>query len=137
MTKAEKKRRARLKSKGMDSGLQKPRSSRELKRQSIGEAKRRDEEARRKFGDRGLAGLEEIQRVEGDTANQYVEDLELIRQYGMDAPKARTFMTPANAQNLRKGGKVKAKKASKPKVRGSGKAKRGVRPAKMVKMKGA
>ena len=37
----------------------------------------------------------------------------------------------------KKGGKVKAKKASKPKVRGSGKAKRGVRPAKMVVMKGS
>jgi hypothetical protein len=35
------------------------------------------------------------------------------------------------------GGKVKAKKASKPKVRGAGKAMKGVRPAKMVAMKGA
>lgn len=37
----------------------------------------------------------------------------------------------------KKGGKVKAKKASKPKVRGAGKAMKGVRPAKMVAMKGA
>ena len=40
----------------------------------------------------------------------------------------------------KKGGNVKAKKAkkvSKPKVRGAGKAMKGVRPAKMVAMKGA
>ena len=37
----------------------------------------------------------------------------------------------------KKGGKVKAKKASKPKVRGAGKVMKGVRAAKMVAMKGA
>jgi hypothetical protein len=40
-------------------------------------------------------------------------------------------------KGYKKGGKVKAKKASKPKVRGAGKAMKGVRPAKMVTMKGA
>ena len=40
-------------------------------------------------------------------------------------------------KGYKKGGKVKAKKASKPKVRGAGKVMKGVRPAKMVKMKGA
>ena len=43
-------------------------------------------------------------------------------------------------KGYKKGGNVKAKKAkkaSKPKVRGAGKAMKGVRPAKMVKMKGA
>ena len=136
MTEAEKRRRAIMRSKGMESGPKKPRSSRALKSQSVAEATRRDKEAKRKFGDRGLAGFEEIEAVERETGDQYARDLDLIEQYGMDAPKARSFMTHKN-RGYKKGGKVKAKKASKPKVRGCGKAKRGVRPAKMVKMKGA
>jgi len=140
MTEAEKKRRAKLNREGMDSGPLKPRSSRMLKSKSLSEAGRRDEEAKRKFGDRGMSGYEEIKKVEGDTATQYMDDSDLIDQYGMDAPKARSFMTPENNPKVKKlsaGGKVKAKKASKPKVRGAGKAMKGVRPAKMVTMKGA
>ena len=140
MTEAEKKRRAKLNREGMDSGPLKPRSSRMLKSKSLSEAGRRDEEAKRKFGDRGMSGYEEIKKVEGDTATQYMDDSDLIDQYGMDAPKARSFMTPKNNPEVKKlsaGGKVKAKKAIKPKVRGAGKAMKGVRPAKMVTMKGA
>jgi hypothetical protein len=137
---AEKKRLAKLNREGMDSGPLKPRSSSMLKRKSLSEAGRRDAEAKRKFGDRGMSGYEEIKKVEGDTATQYMDDSDLIDEYGMDAPKARSFMTPKNNPDVKKlsaGGKVKAKKASKPKVRGAGKAMKGVRPAKMVTMKGA
>ena len=39
-------------------------------------------------------------------------------------------------KGYKKGGKVKAKKVSKPKVRGAGKVMKGVRPAKMVEDEG-
>lgn len=141
MTEAEKKRlKAKLDREGMNSGSRKPLRSRMLKSKSVSEATRRDKEAERKFGDRGISGFEEIEKVKANTAQQYADDSDLIDQYGMDAPKARSFMTPKNNPKVKKlsaGGKVKAKKASKPKVRGAGKVMKGVRPAKMVKMKGA
>lgn len=141
MTEAEKKRlKAKLDREGMNSGSRKPLRSRMLKSKSVSEATRRDKEAERKFGDRGMSGFEEIEKVKANTAQQYADDSDLIDQYGMDAPKARSFMTPKNNPKVKKlsaGGKVKAKKASKPKVRGAGKVMKGVRPAKMVKMKGA
>jgi hypothetical protein len=140
MTEAEKKRRAKLNREGMNSGPLKPRRSRMLKSKSVSEATRRDKEAKRKFGDRGMSGFEEIEKVKANTAQQFADDSDLIDQYGMDAPKARSFMTPKNNPKVKKlsaGGKVKAKKVSKPKVRGAGKVVKGVRPAKMVKMQGA
>ncbi len=139
MTEAEKKRRAKLNRKGMNSGPLKPRSSRMLESKSVSEAKRRDREAERKFGDRGMSGFDEIEKVKEATGTQYMDDSDLIDQYGMDAPKARSFMTPKRnpkVKKLRAGGK--AKKYNKGgKVRGCGMATQGVRPAKMVKMKGA
>ena len=58
-----------------------------------------------------------------------------------DAPKNGSFGTPArqNFKGMKKGGKVNKKKSYSRggKVRGAGKASQGVRPAKMVKMKGS
>ena len=136
----------------MDSGSRKPLSARELKDQSVTEAKRRDKEAERKFGDRGMSGFDEIRKVDKATAAQFATDSDLIDQYGMDAPKARSFMTPKNNPEIEKlgaGGMAKKKKPVKKnmggmmkynkggKVRGAGKAIKGVRPAKMVSMKGS
>jgi hypothetical protein len=140
MTEAEKKRRAKLNRKGMDSGSLEPRRPQMLKYKSLAERQRRGNEADREFGERGMSGLDEIRKVKDAADKQFGNDSDLIDQYGMDAPKARSFMTPENNPKVKKlsaGGKVKAKKASKPKVRGAGKAMKGVRPAKMVTMKGA
>ena len=153
MTKAEKlakARAAKLRRKGMDSGSRKPLSSRALERRSVQEAIRKDKAAKRKFGDRGTAGYEEIDKVAIDTGRQMDTDADLINEYGMDAPKARSFMTPENNPKIEKlgaGGMAKKKPVKKMgggmmkynkggKVRGHGMA-RGGRPCKMVSMKGS
>ena len=149
MTEAEKKRRAKLNREGMNSGSLKPSSSKMLKSKSLSGATRRDKEAKRKFGDRGMSGFEEIEKVKANTAQQFGDNLDLIDQYGMDAPKARSFMTPKNnpkVKKLRAGGMAKKKKMmgggmmkynKGGKVRGAGKVMKGVRTAKMVTMKGS
>ena len=150
MTEAEKKRRARLRKKGMNSGPLKPRSSQMLTDKSVREGIRKHRAGKRKFGDRGTAGYEEIEKVAEDAGSQMATDEELIEQYGMDAPKARSFMTPENNPKIEKlgaGGMAKKKPVKKMgggmmkynkggKVRGHGMA-RGGRPCKMVSMKGS
>jgi len=70
----------------------------------------------------------------GRTDAQMKEGSDAIGRAGDDLSKIKEYQ---KATGYKKGGKVKAKKASKPKVRGAGKAMKGVRPAKMVAMKGA
>ena len=68
----------------------------------------------------------------GDLARSGARALGIESDFDTGAMRAREEI-----KGYKKGGKVKAKKASKPKVRGAGKAMKGVRPAKMVAMKGA
>mgnify|MGYP003628609894 CR=1 FL=1 len=56
---------------------------------------------------------------------------------GQGGRRNNSFDPFERAQPMKKGGKVKKKKSSTIKVRGAGKAIKGVRPAKMVKMKGS
>lgn len=71
----------------------------------------------------------------GDAIRSGASAIGIDNDYDTGRMKARKEI-----KGYKKGGNVKAKKAkkvSKPKVRGAGKAMKGVRPAKMVKMKGA
>ena len=129
---------AKLRKKGMNSGPRKPLSSKMLTDKSVREGIRKDKAGKRKFGDRGMSGNEEIEKVTIDAGRQMATDEELIEQYGMDAPKARSFMTPENNPKIEKlgaGGMAKKKPVKKNmggmmkynkggKVRGSGLARR-------------
>ena len=129
---------AKLRRKGMNSGSRKPLSSQMLTQKSRAEHQRRDREADREFGDRGVSGAESIVDIKDRTLDQRMTDRELIEQYGMDAPKARSFMTPENNPKIEKlgaGGMAKKKPVKKNmggmmkynkggKVRGSGLARR-------------
>ena len=151
MAEAEKKRRAKLNREGMNSGPLKPRRSQMLKDKTVAERKRKYRKADREFGDRGMSGSDEIRKVKNAVDEQFGDDLDLIDQYGMDAPKARSFMTPKNNPKVKKlraggmakkkkmmgGGMMKYNKGGKVNVRGCGMVTQGVRPTKMVKMKGA
>jgi hypothetical protein len=69
-------------------------------------------------------------------SEDFAKDWDLIRDYGEDAMKARSFAT--GREGFKAGGKVKKKTTRKSiRVRGSGVAKQGVRKAKMVTMKGS
>ena len=152
MTEAEKKRLVKLNRKGMNSGPLKPRRSQMLKDKTVAERKRKFKKADREFGDRGMSGSDEIRKIKSAVDQQFGDNLDLIDQYGMDAPKARSFMTPKNNPKVKKlraggmakkkkkmmgGGMMKYSKGGKVSVRGAGKVVKGVRPAKMVTMQGS
>ena len=136
----------------LTSGPRKRRSSKELKAALNINEKARADAAKRKYGDKGRAGLDS-QIEEGDAAlDRLVQDRELIEEYGEDAPKARGYGTIARTGDQpsikelwesdpkkKKGGKVKKKKSYSRggKVRGAGKASQGVRKCKYVSMKGS
>ena len=152
MTEAEKKRLVKLNRKGMNSGPLKPRRSQMLKDKTVAERKRKFKKADREFGDRGMSGSDEIRKIKSAVDQQFGDNLDLIDQYGMDAPKARSFMTPKNNPKVKKlraggmakkkkkkmmgGGMMKYSKGGKVSVRGAGKARSG-RPCKMVSMIGS
>lgn len=108
---ADKKKMAKAKkmaSKGLSEGAKRPRSSRGLTRMSINEGNRRRGQARNKYGDKGIAGNEMIKQIEDEVIDQAVIDTMLVSDYGEDAAKARTFMTPKKkTENLSGGGKVR------------------------------
>ena len=85
-----------------------------------------------------------IGEAEARAMDQRITDADLISQYGRDAPKSRSFMTPKNNPKVEEeynvGGRIKKKKPAKKnsgKVRGAGKVIKGVRPTKMISMKGS
>ena len=107
-----------------------------------------DAQSKAKWKDRGLSGWREEQKEKAKNLRAWAKDKDLIDEFGIDAPKARSFGVNPNVaegkmnvskeldmtdEELRKkfgnkaGGKIKKSK----KVRGAGIAKRGVRPAKM------
>ena len=118
-------------------------SSRNLKR-----ADEWDAQSEAKWKDRGLSGFKEQQKEKSKNLKAWAKDQDLIEEFGIDAPRARSFGVNPNVakgkmnvsgeldmtdEELRKkfgkkaGGKIKKSK----KVRGAGIAKKGVRPAKM------
>lgn len=98
----------KMASKGLSEGAKRPRSSRGLTRMSINEGNRRRGQARNKYGDKGIAGNKMIKQIEDEVIDQAVIDTMLVSDYGEDAAKARTFMTPKKkTENLSGGGKVR------------------------------
>lgn len=106
----------KMASKGLSTGPKRPRSSRGLQSMSNREAARRKQQARNKYGDRGMAGYDMQKQIEDEAIDQAIIDTALIDEYGKDAAKARTFMTPKKkTENLSGGGPA----------RGVGQAQRG------------
>jgi hypothetical protein len=138
----DKNRRKMMKRSGLTSGPKKRKSSTQLRDDLVERELAREDAAREKYGDKGMAGFES-RRAEDDAALQArIPDYDLIEAYGEDAPMSRSYGTPARKNiedRMKKGGKVNKKKSYSRggKVRGAGIAKKGVRPAKMVKMKGS
>ena len=70
---------------------------------------------REKFRERGKAGKEERRARQKARDKQKTADKELVRQYGIDAPKARTFRTPKPRPMSEAAYKKKNKPKAKPK----------------------
>ena len=98
----------KMASKGLSKGAKRPRSSTGLRSMSNREAARRKQQAQNKYGDRGIAGYDMKKQIGDEAIDQAIIDTDLIDEYGKDAAKARTFMTPKKkTENLNGGGKVR------------------------------
>jgi len=142
-----------MKRSGLTLGPKKRRSSRELQSELELAEIERIKASREKYGDRGVAGLESRMDESEAASESRMQDRDLIREYGKDAPMARSYSTPARKGDAaavtrqleelesgkKKGGKIKKKKSynRSGKVRGAGCARQGVRKVKMVTMNGA
>ena len=86
----------------------KVKSSKELKKKIRKVRKAKGKAAKKEFGDRGKAGRDILDALKDKRYDEYDRDRDLIRQYGKDAPKARTFMSSPPLSTLKKkgGGKV-------------------------------
>jgi hypothetical protein len=135
----DKKQKKMMKRSGLTSGPQKRRSSDELHDELYRVEEARRQAAEKKYGDRGKAGLRSEIGERDAAQKSRIEDLDLIEEYGKDAPIDRGYGTPARRNPMKKGGKVKKKKSYSRggKVRGAGKASQGVRKCKYVSMKGS
>jgi len=94
--------------KGLSTGAKRPRSSRGLTDMANKERKRRTQRAKNIYGDKGMSGYDMKEQIKKEALVQNIIDDDLIMQYGEDAAKARTFMTPQKkTENLSGGGKVR------------------------------
>jgi len=121
-------------------GMEEYRGKKARELEEYRDKKARERKAYEGYGDRDPVGND---KFELETLGPTVAEsgLNNLGMYPMDAPKNGSFGTPArqNFEGMKKGGKVNKKKSYSRggKVRGAGKASQGVRPAKMVKMKGS
>ena len=118
-----------------------------MSRRNLKRADEWDAQSEAKWKDRGLSGFKEQQKEKSKNIRAWAKDQDLIDNFGIDAPKARSFGVNPNVakgkmnvsdrldmtnEELRKkfgkkaGGKIKKSK----KVRGAGIAKRGVKKCK-------
>jgi len=83
-------------------GGKKPRSSKQLKEDIAEREQRAYDKVSKKYGDRGRAGQDMIYAENERSRKAQSRDLEFVRQYGKDAPKARGFGTKEYSNPPRK-----------------------------------
>ena len=91
---------------------------------NLGSSRTRGRNIAGKYAGSGSSGIPKEKIERADARRELVKDRELIKKYGKDAMKARSFNTVRDyaGEGMKKGGKV----------RGAGIAKQGVRKCKMV-----
>ena len=91
---------------------------------NLGSSRTRGRNIAGKYAGSGSSGIPKEKIERADARRELVKDRELIKKYGKDAMKARSFNTVRDyaGEGMKKGGKV----------RGAGIAKQGIRKCKMV-----
>tara|TARA_Y100001938_G_scaffold140041_1_gene207717 strand:- start:12889 stop:13254 length:366 start_codon:yes stop_codon:yes gene_type:complete len=71
----------KMSSKGLSEGPKRPRSSRGLRSMSNREAARRKQQAKNKYGDKGMAGYEMEQRIADEAIDQAIKEKNAFDYY--------------------------------------------------------
>ena len=90
----------------------KPRSSKQLEKDIVEREQEAYRKVSKKYGDRGRAGQDMINAENKRSRKAQSRDLELVRQYGVDAPKARSFGTDKKQYSVSRTKTARARKPS-------------------------